>query len=158
MTHGLYNIEHETIYTYSAPVSQSWQLARLTPRVLPWQHTIVHSLHMDPQADERHETVDSFGNTVTHFNLYGAHRLLRVRMNATVDIGPRPHLQRPEESSWESVRSAVSRAVQDLHPAQMSQCTSLLPRSEAACAYAKASLAAGFAASASTYVDDNVQH
>lgn len=141
MTNCLYSVEHETTYTYSAPVTQSWQLARLSPRELPWQHTLVHSLHIDPQADERHETVDSFGNTVTHFNLYGAHRLLRVRMNATVDVGPRPHLQHREVSSWESVRTAVSQAAADLHPAQMSKCTSLLPHSDAACAYAKSSFA-----------------
>ena len=32
-----YSVEHETHYSYTAPVTQSWQLARLTPRVLPWR-------------------------------------------------------------------------------------------------------------------------
>ena len=29
---AVYSVEHETRYAYTAPVSQSWQLARLTPR------------------------------------------------------------------------------------------------------------------------------
>lgn len=135
-----YTIDHETLYTYSAPVAQSWQLARLTPSVLPWQRTISHSLQIDPPAHERHETLDSFGNTVTHFNLYEAHRLLRVHMRAVVEIGSRPAHQVREGQPWESVRLAVSKGGQDLHPAQMSQFTSLLPRSEAAFAYAQPSL------------------
>ncbi|HZE90408.1 MAG TPA: transglutaminase N-terminal domain-containing protein, partial [Rhizobacter sp.] len=60
-----YNVEHETRYVYAAPVSQSWQLARLTPRVLPWQKLLSTSIQIDPPPDERHDTYDSFGNSVT---------------------------------------------------------------------------------------------
>ena len=48
-----YTVEHITHYAYTAPVSQSWQLARLTPRMLPWQRLLSHSLQIDPPADER---------------------------------------------------------------------------------------------------------
>jgi len=41
-----YTVQHETRYAYTAPVSQSWQLARLTPRALPWQRLIAHSLRI----------------------------------------------------------------------------------------------------------------
>src|ERR1700704_3292542 len=88
-----YAVEHETSYAYTAPVSQSWQLARLTPRTLPWQRLLSHSLPIDPPADDRHDAPDSFGNTVTHFGLHGAHRLLRVRMQCTVEVDLRPVLQ-----------------------------------------------------------------
>ena len=88
-----YTVEHETRYAYAAPVSQSWQLARLTPRTLPWQKLLSHSLQIDPMPDERRDELDSFGNMVTHFGLHGAHRVLRVRMECMVEVTPRPPVQ-----------------------------------------------------------------
>ena len=85
-----YTVQHETRYAYTAPVSQSWQLARLTPRALPWQRVIAHSVQIDPPADERRDELDSFGNMVTHFGLHGAHRMLRVRMECLVEVSARP--------------------------------------------------------------------
>jgi transglutaminase-like putative cysteine protease len=88
-----YRVEHETRYAYAAPVSQSWQLARLTPRTLPWQRLLSHTLQIDPAPDERRDELDSFGNIVTHFGLHGAHRVLRVRMECLVEVTARPALQ-----------------------------------------------------------------
>jgi len=88
-----YTVEHETRYAYAAPVSQSWQLARLTPRTLPWQKLLSHSLQIDPLPDERRDELDSFGNIVTHFGLHGAHRVLRVRMECLVEVTARPQVQ-----------------------------------------------------------------
>ena len=101
-----YHVEHETRYAYAAPVSQSWQLARLTPRRLPWQALLSHSLQIDPQPDERRDELDSFGNIVTHFGLHGAHRMLRVRMECLVEVSARPTAQRagslPSQSQSQS--------------------------------------------------------
>ena len=44
MTPQRYIVQHETRYAYTAPVSQSWQLARLTPRMLPWQTLLSYTL------------------------------------------------------------------------------------------------------------------
>ncbi len=85
-----YTVQHETRYAYTAPVSQSWQLARLTPRLLPWQRLLAYSLEIEPKADERRDELDSFGNMVTHFGLHGAHRMLRVRMECLVEVSERP--------------------------------------------------------------------
>ena len=85
-----YTVHHETRYAYTAPVSQSWQLARLTPRTLPWQRLLSYSLQIEPKADERRDELDSFGNMVTHFGLHGAHRMLRVRMECLVEVSERP--------------------------------------------------------------------
>ena len=141
-----YDVEHVTRYAYTAPVSQSWQLARLTPRTLPWQTPLSHSLQIDPPADERHDEPDSFGNTVTHFALHGAHRLLRVAMRCTVEVAVRPvPAAGKEPRPWEHVRDLVRGVapVSDLLPARMSEPTSLVPLSEGATRYASTSLAAG---------------
>ena len=149
MTSMRYTVQHETRYAYTAPVSQSWQLARLTPRVLPWQRLLSYSLEIEPKADERRDEVDSFGNRVTHFGLHGAHRRLRVRMECLVEVEARPALGAPAADApplaWEAVREAVRREPQldDLVPASMSEPTPLLPLSEGARLYAAPSFAHG---------------
>ena len=140
-----YRVEHETRHTYTAPVSQSWQLARLTPRALPWQTLLSHALHVDPPADERHDALDVFGNTVTHFGLHGAHRVLRVRMQCTVEVGERPPLPNRDGDAWEGVRDGVRtrRHGDVIEAARMSEPSPLVPLSEAAWQYAAASLTTG---------------
>ena len=181
-----YSVEHETRYAYAAPVSQSWQLARLTPRTLPWQKLLSHSLQIGPMPDERRDERDSFGNIVTRFCLHGAHRVLRVRMECRVEVMARPPVQavglralppldgqlpmqprrqmqpqpQPQSqtqgqgqgqgqafvaTSWEAVRDAIRREPQldNLAPASMCEPTPLVPLSEGACVYARASFARG---------------
>ena len=136
-----YTVEHETRYLYTAPVSQSWQLARLTPRVLPWQRLVSHELQIEPGPDERRDALDSFGNTITHFGLHGAHRLLKVTMRCQVEVSARPEAL-PRGNAWESVRDAMRLQPQldELAPARMSEPTALVPLSEAARLYAAASV------------------
>ncbi len=137
MTNARYRVEHETLYTYASPVARSWQLARLTPRSLPWQRLLSHSLQIDPRPDEFEDAIDSFGNTVTHFALHGAHRRLQVRMHCTVDVAARPALP-DADLPWESVRDAQrdSEPPLDLAAARMTEPTPLVPLSEQALAYA----------------------
>lgn len=138
-----YAVEHETRYAYTAPVSQSWQLGRLTPRALPWQRLVSHSLHIDPPPDERHEAGDSFGNTVSHFGLHGAHRQLRVRMQCQVEVGERPAVDGRQTLTVGEVREALRRphgTADDLSAARMAEPTPLVPLSESARRYAEPSL------------------
>ena len=140
-----YVVEHETRYAYTAPVSQSWQLARLTPRNLPWQRLLAHSLQIDPPVDERHDGPDSFGNSNLHFALHRAHRMLRVHMQCTVEVAHRPTLPDRASQSWEEVRDAVLNdpRLDDLHAALMCEPTRLLPLSVRARDYAARSLTRG---------------
>ena len=146
MSVARFYIEHETRYAYTAPVSQSWQLARLTPRTLAWQTPLSHALHIEPPPNERHDARDCFGNSVTHFALHGAHRVLRVRMQCTVEVGARASLDVGDAAdSWESVRDGMQAARHgaDLAAARMCEPTRLVPLSEAARLYAAASLMPG---------------
>ena len=140
-----YSVEHETRYSYQVPVSQSWQLGRLTPRVLPWQRVVSHSLHIDPLPSERHEATDSFGNVVSHFGLHGAHHQLRVRMHCQIEVAERPALDSDHAMTVGDVREAVRRQLpgaDDLDAARMAEATPLVPWSEAARGYAEPSLQA----------------
>ena len=149
MTPVRYSVEHLTRYAYTAPVSQSWQLARLTPRSLPWQRLLSHALQIEPRSDERHDAPDSFGNSVTHFALHGAHRVLSVRMQCLVEVADRPAAADagfgPAGPAWEAVREAILHAprLDDLTAASMSEPTPLLPLSDAAHDYAARSFSAG---------------
>jgi transglutaminase-like putative cysteine protease len=140
-----YAVEHETRYVYDAPVSQSWHLARLTPRALPWQRLLSHALAIDPPADERRDGPDAFGNMVTRFALHGAHRMLAVRMQATVEVGARPVPDVADDTPWEAVRESLVRdPTQDgLLPARLVEPTRLVPLSDRALAYATPAFARG---------------
>jgi transglutaminase-like putative cysteine protease len=145
MTGSRYTVDHETRYAYRVPVAQSWQLAHLTPRELPWQHVFSHELRIDPAADERRDERDAFGNGVTHFAVHGPHPLLRVRMLAQVEVDERPDARASVGPAWEAVRDALRNdpAQDDLVPARMSEQSALVPWSESARAYAAPSLGAG---------------
>jgi len=140
-----YTVEHETRYAYRAPVAQSWQLAHLTPRALPWQTLARHRLLIDPEPDERRDEFDGFGNAVTHFSLHRAHAALRVRMTCTVQVGARAPVEDGDAPGWESVRDALrgDPAQDDLLPARLVEPTRLVPTSDAAAVYAAASLVRG---------------
>ena len=140
-----YHVEHETRYDYTAPVTQSWQLARLTPRALPWQKLLSHALQIDPPVDERHDAPDSFGNTNLHFALHRAHRRLRVRMQCMVEVAPRAALPAAGGASWEAVRTAVltDPALDDLNAARMCEPTRLVALAPRAREYGAASLLPG---------------
>ncbi|WP_119152893.1 transglutaminase family protein [Caldimonas tepidiphila] len=140
-----YLIEHDTLYRYGAPVSESWQLARLVPRELPWQRLLWHRLDIDPVPGECETRVDAWGNTVAGFALHGAHESLSVRMRCEVALGERPLPPPGASLPWEAVREhAGGRGpFEDLSPAALRLPTPRLPWSDAAHAYAAQSLAPG---------------
>ncbi len=118
MTPKRYTVHHETRYAYTAPVSQSWQLARLTPRMLPWQRLLSYTLEIEPKADERRDELDSFGNMVTHFGLHGAHRMLKVRMECLVEVLERPRIGAPVARIQEQLAFAATEPAPLAMPAQ----------------------------------------
>ncbi|MDQ6683972.1 MAG: transglutaminase family protein [Pseudomonadota bacterium] len=140
-----YHVEHVTRYVYRAPVGQSWQLAHLRPRELPWQQVAAHRLVIEPRPDECHELLDSYGNCTTHFGVHAPHPGLMVRMTCAVGVGDRADPASVEPLSSESVRAATRVAVDAdaLLAARMAEPSALVPWSEAARAYALPSFAPG---------------
>lgn len=69
----LYRITHSTRYAYPAPVVQCFNETRLTPRPLPGQHVLEHSLGVDPHPAFLQNRTDYFGNPVATFAILEKH-------------------------------------------------------------------------------------
>lgn len=111
MTDARYHIVHRTRYAYESRVAVAQQLLHLTPRDLPWQKRLAHSIEVDPQPSETTEHLDYFGNPVCHAVLDSPHDALTVRAESEVTVGWRTGGRVPEGSPpWESVRDALRAA------------------------------------------------
>jgi len=101
-----YRVTHETRYTYSAKATSAHQLAHLKPRVTPWQRVISHSLDIEPNASERSEGTDYFGNGVVRFMIDMPHDLLRVTAESVVEIDSHAPDADAASPPWEDALAA----------------------------------------------------
>jgi transglutaminase-like putative cysteine protease len=103
-----YRITHTSLYGYDHAVTASYNEARLTPRVTPWQTPLESSLSADP-ATWQHRYVDYWGTQVRTFEANATHRELTVRATSLVEVDA--SRRAPGEAvTWDDVRSS---AVQD---------------------------------------------
>src|SRR5688572_25541986 len=99
-----YDVDHVTRYEYSESVSVSHHVARLSPRALPHQDCLQHTLEMDPAPASISTREDYFGNAMTIFVMGAAHTVLTVRARSRVVV--RPSFPPPPASTprWEIAR------------------------------------------------------
>ena len=106
MTAERYTVEHDTRYVYRTPVAQSWQLAHLTPRALPWQRVLAHELRIEPRPDDA--AMDSTASAMrSPISACSRHESLEVGMRCVVEVGERPIAGAAAPIAWEAVRDAV---------------------------------------------------
>ncbi|MCU1376999.1 MAG: transglutaminase family protein, partial [Actinomycetia bacterium] len=60
----IYEITHDTAYSYESPVASGYSRLRLTPRQGPGQQVLSSTLDIKPTPAEVIERVDFFGNKV----------------------------------------------------------------------------------------------
>jgi transglutaminase-like putative cysteine protease len=90
-------ITHSTRYTYSNPVAQSYNEARLEPRSDRHQAVLSSRVEVEPATRVvRH--VDYWGTVVHHFDLQVPHSSLAVVGRAVVETGTEP--AQPGDASW----------------------------------------------------------
>lgn len=95
-------VVHATGYAYKAPVTASFNEARLTPRSDSRQNVILNRVETVP-ATRQYRYVDYWGTAVTAFDLHAPHAELEVTASSVVETDVGEH---PEESvSWEDLRS-----------------------------------------------------
>ena len=112
----IYDVRQTTTYHYASSVAYSQHVLRLTPVDRPGQHVHAASLAVTPQASDRREGRDFFGNRMTWLTLETPHDTLSVRVAARVllDTVPQPDLA--ATPAWETVRDCAF-ASADLSPA-----------------------------------------
>ena len=97
-------VVHSTGFAYNAPVTSSYNEARLTPRSDARQNVIVNRVETVP-ATRAYRYTDYWGSAVTAFDLHAPHEELEVSGMSVVETEagerPRPDQQR----TWDQIRS-----------------------------------------------------
>jgi transglutaminase-like putative cysteine protease len=105
----LYAVTHRTTYAYESDVAVSHHVARVRPRVLPWQEVPDFALEIAPAPDAEAHRFDFYGNPAAFFTIEKPHAELtvtarsRVRAGASGLPGATP--------AWQTVRDACARDV-----------------------------------------------
>jgi len=81
-----YEVFHETIFEYSAPVSFSHNIAKLKPTDNDIQTLLQYTLHVTPEADNISQYIDYFGNETTQLFIKESHKKLSLVAKSIVEI------------------------------------------------------------------------
>jgi transglutaminase-like putative cysteine protease len=87
----LFDIRHVTQYNYDEPVRESVMELWMQPRAAHGQNLINFNLEIDPPA-QVFSYVDSWGNTVRHFDVPHPHRRLTITAHSLVETDAPPPL------------------------------------------------------------------
>ncbi len=91
------HIEHETIFTYNAPVSERAGEARVRPRDEYGQRCHSFKLSVEPQAP-LDEMTDDFGNAVHCYSILPPHRRCVIVATSVVETASQPLIPAPNIS------------------------------------------------------------
>ncbi len=101
-------VRHLSRYMYEAPVSASFNEARLTPLSTTWQHPLESRVRVD-EATWQHSYTDYWGTEVRVFEALRTHRELVVESSSLVELDA-SYLPQPNRTmSWNEIRSAEVR-------------------------------------------------
>ena len=101
-----YRVVHRTEYEYGATMLDGYSVACLAARPTSSQRVLSTHVTTFPDADERDERVDVFGNRVVQFGLHQPHDELVVQAMTEAHVWPQELPRR--DPSWERVAAAVS--------------------------------------------------
>lgn len=82
-----FSVRHKTEYRYSAPVSFSPHIVRLTPRTED-ARLLEHDLIVSPEPALREDLTDDFGNAVTRLTFDGTSDRLRIESRFALETRP----------------------------------------------------------------------
>ncbi|MFD3510365.1 transglutaminase domain-containing protein [Nocardia sp. NPDC058666] len=94
-------VVHTTGYVYDAPVTRSFNEARLTPRADSRQNVILNRVETVP-ATRSYRYTDYWGTAVTAFDLHAPHTELEVTGSSVVET--EPFAEPTEELSWDELQ------------------------------------------------------
>ncbi|MEO6473112.1 MAG: transglutaminase family protein [Aeromicrobium sp.] len=136
-----YRINHRTEYDYDDVVTNSFGLAYLRPRPLPWQEVRDSTVTIEPVPADSSRDLDYYGNAVTYFQVTEPHDRLAVCGSSEVDVAVPIYDTDRLAVPWEEARPAERPDVVDAWQAQDFQLNSTLVKTSAdVFAYAAESL------------------
>ncbi|MFE7718966.1 transglutaminase domain-containing protein [Nocardia rhizosphaerihabitans] len=94
-------VVHTTGYVYAAPVTRSFNEARLTPRADSRQNVILNRVETVP-ATRSYRYTDYWGTAVTAFDLHAPHTELEVTGSSVVET--EPFAEPTQELTWDELR------------------------------------------------------
>lgn len=101
-----YRVWHRTAYTYDDDVSNSYGMAYVVPRELPFQRVSSVDVQIVPEPSDSSREPDFYGNTATYFQVTDAHRELLVEATSDVDIAVPAYDEAALATAWERARPA----------------------------------------------------
>jgi transglutaminase-like putative cysteine protease len=137
-----YTLRHRTTYAYAAPVDLAAHLLHLTPRAVPGQRVLAHSIACQPEPQQRREGHDHFGNGITWLFLEAPHASFEVVLEAQIAVSFAPPPPAETSLPWEAVRDAVT-TLSGLEAAEFVLPSAFAPADAAAGRYAAESFPAG---------------
>lgn len=99
-----YRVSHRTVYSYDDVVTDSFGVAYLTPRQLPWQQVATSQVAVSPEPTDVAIEVDYHGNAATYFQVTARHTTLEVTALSEVLVETPPHSDAALEQRWERAR------------------------------------------------------
>lgn len=97
-------VVHSTGFAYNAPVTSSYNEARLTPRSDTRQNVIINRVETVP-ATRSYRYTDYWGTAVTAFDLHAPHEELEVSGMSVVETEPDEIPAEEEQLGWEDLHS-----------------------------------------------------
>jgi transglutaminase-like putative cysteine protease len=98
-------VVHSTGFAYNAPVTSSYNEARLTPRSDTRQNVIVNRVETVP-ATRSYRYTDYWGTAVTAFDLHAPHEELEVSGSSVVETEPGERPSDAEQLGWDDLARA----------------------------------------------------
>ena len=139
-----YKVQHRTEYEYDDRVTNSFGVAYIRPRVLPWQQVHESSVTIEPVPDDSSRDLDYYGNAVTYFQVTEPHELLGIYGASEVEVSAPVYDEARLAIPWEQARVAGRPEIADAWQAQDFQLASpLVDISEATFAYGAESFTPG---------------
>jgi transglutaminase-like putative cysteine protease len=100
----IFRITHITRYTYQAPVSVSYNEARLLPRSDRTQEVLSRTLQISPEPASLTHREDAFGNQISFFDIHRSHKVLEVTCISDIRrAAVLPNLDQTPGRPWEAV-------------------------------------------------------
>jgi transglutaminase-like putative cysteine protease len=103
----LYDVRHETRFSYGGPVSMSHQLLKLRPRRSTRQNVIGAEVAVTPLPFVKRSWVDYFGNGVEFLTVQEPHRELVITSTSQVEVVPGMNIMLDFSPPWEVVAQSM---------------------------------------------------